>query len=271
MTPPASSGSLGTSPDAREQKCPSIPILMYHQVGDFAPMREHRANYCDRRRFARQMALVARLGYRVLDLDTALACLSGKRLTPPRPLALTFDDAYDNFYDHALPVLHSHGFPATVYAISGCVGRRAEWFAKDRGRPIPGLMSAARLREIQAAGMTVGSHTVSHARLAEIDPRAQRAELADSKTALEDMLGAEVRHLCYPFGSFNRASIVAATEVGYASATTCLRGTAIRADHPLALPRKAISFGDSLIGFWWKLAVPKAPTPELVRWRNVLG
>jgi len=45
---------------------PRISILMYHQVGRFAPMRKHRANYCDAARFAAQMALLHRLGWRVL-------------------------------------------------------------------------------------------------------------------------------------------------------------------------------------------------------------
>jgi peptidoglycan/xylan/chitin deacetylase (PgdA/CDA1 family) len=246
----------------------SLSILMYHQVGDFAPMREHRANYCDRERFARQRRRIALLGYRVLDLDTALACLSGTRPTPPRALVLTFDDAYDGFYDHALPVLQLHGFPATVYAISGWIGRRAEWFAKDPGRPVPGLMSAARLREIHAAGMTLGSHTANHVKLATVSPEIQRAELSDSKAALEDLLGAEVRHLCYPFGSFDRNAIETAAQTGYVSATTCLRGRATRADHPLALPRKAISYGDNLLGYWWKLAMKNAPTPDLAQWRQ---
>jgi peptidoglycan/xylan/chitin deacetylase (PgdA/CDA1 family) len=250
---------------------PRISILMYHQVGDFAPMREHRANYCDRGRFVRQMHLIARLGYRVLKLDTALACLAGNRPTPPGALVLTFDDAYDGFYDHVLPVLQSHGFAATIYAISGWVGRRAEWFAQDPARPIPGLMSAARLREIHAAGMTVGSHTANHVKLGEASPGVQRAELADSKAALEDLLGAEVRHLCYPFGSFDRNAIDTAAQAGYASATTCLRGAATAADHPLALPRKAISFGDNLIGYWWKLAVKHAPKPDLTEWRERLA
>lgn len=250
---------------------PRLSILMYHQVGDFAPMRDHRANYCDRRRFAAQMAFLARFGYRVLSLDQALRGLRGEAHLPPRAVVLTFDDAYDNFADHALPVLQQHDFPATVYAISGWLGRRAEWFAKDPGRPIPTLMSAARLRAVRAAGITIGSHTANHIKLAEADPHTRRAELSHSKAALEDVLGEPVNHLCYPFGSFDLDSIRAAAETGYVSATTCLRGAATPADHPLILPRKAISYGDNLLGFWWKLAIKQAPKPALMEWRQWLG
>jgi peptidoglycan/xylan/chitin deacetylase (PgdA/CDA1 family) len=250
---------------------PRISILMYHQVGEFAPMKAHRANYCDHRRFASQMAFLKRFGYRVLELDRALACLRSEQAAPPRAVVLTFDDAYENFLDYALPVLRHHGFPATVYAISGWVGKRAEWFAKDPGRPIPNLMSAAQLREIRAAGMTVGSHTASHPKLADLDPDRQRRELADSRSALEDLLGEEVRHLCYPFGSFDLNAVRAAAGTGYVSATTCLRGPAEPQDHPLALPRKAISFGDDLIGYFWKLSFKNKPKPRLAEWRELLS
>ena len=246
---------------------PRLTILMYHQVGRFAPMRRHRANYCDAGRFARQMALLQAARCAVLDLDTALAALRGERPLPPRAVVLSFDDAYVNFIEHALPVLLRHGFPAVVYAISGWLGRRMRWSEPQPDRARPLLMDAAQLREVQAAGITIGSHSASHAKLGELDPERQRRELIDSRAALEDVLGGEVRHLCYPFGSFDLTTIDAARDAGYVSATTCLRGAATAADHPLVLPRKAISFGDNLLGFGWKLLVKHAPKPALIEWR----
>jgi len=40
---------------------------------------------------------------------------------------------------------------------------------------------------------------------------------------------------------------------GFSSGLTCIRGAATDGENPFTLPRKAISYGDSLIGFWWKL------------------
>ncbi len=247
-----------------------ISILMYHQVGQFPAMKTHRANYCDHRRFAGQMAFLKRFGFRVLDLDQVLKCLRGDAPIPPRAVALTFDDGYQNFIDYALPVLEQHGFPAAVYAISGYLGKPAAWFAKDPGRPVPLLMSAAQLRELRAQGIQIGSHTVNHVKLATVSEAQQRQELKDSKLALEDVLGEEIRHLCYPFGSFDLCTAQAACSLHYATAVTCLRGAAGPADHPLVLPRKAISFGDNLVGFFWKLAVKHAPKPDLEDWRRRL-
>lgn len=233
-------------------------------------MRRHRANYCDHRRFAAQMAYLAAFGYRVIDLDRALGLLAGEGPIPPRTLVLTFDDGYAGFLAYALPVLERHGFPATLYAVSGCLGGRAQWLA-EAGREIPALMGAAELKSVRASGVSVGSHTVTHVRLAEAGPDQRRRELADSKAALEDLLGEEVRHLCYPYGSFDLDTVRAAAAAGYISATTCLRGAAAAADHPLALPRKAISFGDNLFGYGWKLAVKNRPKPSLAAWRARLS
>jgi peptidoglycan/xylan/chitin deacetylase (PgdA/CDA1 family) len=245
-----------------------VSILMYHQVGRFPPMREHRANYCDHRRFRRQMAWLRRAGYPVWSMDRVASWLRGELDLQGHAVALTFDDGYQNFVEYALPVLRACGFPATVYVISDWLGRQTEWFAKDPGRPLADLMDARQILALRDQGITIGSHGCNHLKLAEQDVPTQRRELQASKQFLEDLLGEPVRHLCYPFGSFNDDTVALAAEAGYDTAVSCIRGAALSEDHPLVLPRKAISFGDSLAGFWWKLAVKQAAKPVLSRWRG---
>lgn len=245
-----------------------ISILMYHQVGEFPPMSRHRPNYCHHRRFAAQMRFLKGFGFRVLRLDEALACLGGAQPLPRRAVVLTFDDGYEGFLRHALPELQRHGFPALVYLVSGYLGGTADWFAKDPGRAIPRLLSCEQVRALRAAGIDFGSHTATHPKLAGLDPERQGRELRGSKAVLEDLLGAPIRHLCYPYGSFDRTTLSAAYQVGYQSAVTCLRGPATPEDHPLVLPRKGISYGDNLLGYAWKLLVKQRPTPTLSAWRQ---
>ncbi len=235
-----------------------ISILMYHQVGAFAPMRTHRATYCNHRRFAAQMQLLKVLGYRVLGMDEVLACLYGQKPIPPRAVALTFDDGYENFYDYAFPILQRYGFPAMVYLVADKIGGRADWLVAD-GHPPAALMDWLRIRELRTAGIDFGSHGMHHIRLANQPQEILQHELAESRKRLQDGLGEDIRHFCYPYGSHDLASLYAAAEAGYQSAVTCQRGRATAEFDPLALPRKAIAFGDDLFGFFWKLAVKHAP------------
>lgn len=241
-----------------------IQILMYHQVGDFPAMKAHRATYCDHRRFARQMAFLKLGGYHVLRMSDALKGLRGEAPIPPRAVVLTFDDAYENFYEYAFPVLQKHGFPATVYAISSMLGKNANWLAVD-GHATPPLMTAARLRQLRSAGIDIGSHSVSHVRLAEQTTERIHEEVTRSKKELEDAIGERIDHFCYPYGSHDIRAVEAVAEAGYLSATTCERASATAADDPLTLPRKAVAWGDSLIGVLWKMHFKNTPKRPPIR------
>jgi peptidoglycan/xylan/chitin deacetylase (PgdA/CDA1 family) len=241
-----------------------IQILMYHQVGDFKPMQAHRATYCDYRRFGRQMAYLKLAGYNVIGMSDALLALRGEKRIPDKAVVLTFDDAYENFYEYAFPVLQKYQFPATVYAISSLLGQPASWLSHD-GLETPPLMDAARLREINAAGMEIGSHSASHVRLAQQSTDRIKEEVMRSKMELEDLVGQKVDHFCYPYGSHDLRAVDAVAEAGYLSATTCERAIATEADDPLTLPRKAVAWGDSLIGVWWKMHMKNHPKRPPIR------
>ena len=241
-----------------------VHILMYHRVGDFpGRVKAHGALYCHLPRFRAQMQMFRLLGYTVIGLDAAAAGLRGEAPLPARPLVLTFDDAYVDFLANAAPVLHAHGYPATVYAVSSLVGKTSEWVAPEL-EPAP-LMNAAQLREIQSMGFTVGSHTVSHPRLAQADDARVVAETRDSRHALEDLLGAPVRHFCYPYGSHDLRAVEAAAAAGYLTGTTCERAAATPADDLLTLPRKAVARGDDVFGVAWKLLAKNTPKRPPIR------
>ena len=236
-----------------------IHILTYHRVGDFPKrMPSHRGQYCHLPRFAAQMAMLKLCGYSVVSMDDAVAGLSGRKPLPARSVVLTFDDAYVDFLENAVPVLKAHGYPATVYAVAGLLGKTNEWVVPEGLAPAP-LMSVAQLREVVDLGFTVGSHTVSHPRLANVETPRITEEMRASKRILEDTLGERVDHFCYPYGSHDLRAVHAAAEAGYVSATTCVRAVATHADDLLALPRKPVSQGNTALGVLWKLIARNAP------------
>ena len=242
-----------------------VQILMYHRVGHFPTrMPSHRAQYCHLPRFKAQMSMLKHLGYSVVSLDAAAAGLRGEAPMPARPVVLTFDDGYVDFLDVVAPVLLEHGYTATVYAVAGLLGKTAEW-ASQEGLEAAPLMNARQLREIDAQGFSVGSHSVTHPRLARSETPQIARELTDSKRMLEDVIGRRVDHFCYPYGSHDIRAVEAAAEAGYVTGTTCQRAPATPRDDLLTLPRKPVSQGNTAFGLFWMMYARNRPKGQAIR------
>lgn len=237
-------------------QAPAVSILMYHQVGEFPSPKAHRACFCHVRRFANQMRYLQLFGYSVISLDAAYKGLFEGAPLPQRPVVLTFDDGYENFREYAWPILQRYGFPASVFLVTERLGKPAGWL-DDGGSNAP-LMSPATIRALHREGVHFGSHSLSHPRLSKIDPARMQAEIIDSKRSLEDLLGVAVPDFCYPYGDYDTRVRDTVAEAGYRLGLTCIRGAANTADNALEIPRKAISYGDNLAGYVWKLHMKHA-------------
>jgi peptidoglycan/xylan/chitin deacetylase (PgdA/CDA1 family) len=62
--------------------------------------------------------------YRFVSLDELGARLEGRDRSRDAIAAVTFDDGYRDFYDHAYPVLMRKGIPAAVFVVTGLVGTK---------------------------------------------------------------------------------------------------------------------------------------------------
>lgn len=181
-------------------------ILMYHAVGHVG--RDPFRLCVSPARFAAQMDWMARRGLRGVGVGTLLEARA--RGTADHLVGITFDDGYADVIGHALPVLGRHGFTATMFVLPGRLGGINDW---DDDLPWP-LLSAAGVRELVAAGMEIGSHTSTHARLAGASPAAL-SQIADSRAALQDLTGQRVGGFAYPYGSVDHSARAAVREAGY--------------------------------------------------------
>lgn len=211
-----------------------VPILMYHSVGDPPTGAGWPVLYVRPSAFRAQVRLLQALRYRLVTLSEAMPVLRGERRE--RVAVLTFDDAYLDVYENALPVLAAAGARATVYAVSRSLGGFNTWDEEKVGVRKP-VMTPAQLRECQRAGLEVGAHTRSHASLPSLGVEQLHAEVAGSRADLEDLLGEAVTQFCYPYGDLDERSVAAVAGAGYAAATTTRRGRAHPGDDLLRLPR----------------------------------
>ncbi len=204
-------------------------ILMYHRVAEVS----ENSLCVTPSRFAEQMAWLKRHGLRGVGVGTLIDTMRAGR---HRGLVgITFDDGYANLVEAALPALLRHGFTATMFIVSGLLGGTNKW----DGSPVWPLMSAEQVRELAAAGMEIGSHTITHPRLAGADAHQLKAEVNDSKASLSDLIGAEIRGFAYPYGSMDTTAQHAVRDAGYDYA--CATMTPMTELGLMALPRMFIA------------------------------
>ena len=186
-------------------------ILAYHKID---PRLELGVTRIGPRRFARQVARLARDGWRAISSGELLACARGERVAGPREVAITFDDGYRALREHAFPVLADHGFPAICSLITDFMGRMNRWDVAYGGRRFAHLTwrDAERWR---ARGIDFVSHTASHRRLTWLDDGAVFDEMARSRETMRVALGEAPEVVSYPFGAAGQREFALAQEAGY--------------------------------------------------------
>jgi O-antigen biosynthesis protein len=224
---------------------------MYHQVSSI-PLPPYARYTVTPTAFARQMRVLATLGYRSISLDRLLAARAAGTDLPKRSVVITFDDGFADALRHAVPVLARHRLTATFFVVAGLLGKSSEWTRRKRGLEMP-LADADTLRALLADGFTIGSHTLTHRHLTELPDSECRYELSESKRRLEDALRREVHHLAYPYGSTNDGVRQNAADCGYRTACATTEGIATAWDDLLMLPRLLVSGSDSLADFVCRL------------------
>lgn len=183
---------------------PYPPILKYHRIG--APQPDH-VPTVSAATFERQMRLIARCGLRVISFDEIASRLSRGERVPPRHVAITFDDGYDDIYRVVHPMLKRFGFPATVFITPGDIGK-------------PGFLTWEQAAELAADGFGFGSHTMHHAYLPLVPEARLAEELIESKRVIEAKIRRPIHTLSYPVGGFTRRVIEIATGHYTAACTT---------------------------------------------------
>ncbi|MDB5184711.1 MAG: hypothetical protein JWN38_519 [Candidatus Saccharibacteria bacterium] len=114
-------------------------------------------------------------------------------------VSITFDDSIASQYNNALPVLNQDGFKATFYVISGYLN------LCDPDVSSICYMTSQNVKDLYAQGMEIGSHTVDHPHLTQLTAAQVASELADSKTALQNLIGSTITDFAAPYGEVNAA------------------------------------------------------------------
>ncbi len=201
-------------------------IVMYHRFGEDAyPSTNTRLDQLDA-----HIAELARGGYTVRPVADIVAALKAGAPLPDRTVGITIDDAYASVYAHAWPRLRAAGLPFTVFVSTDAI---------DQGAG--GMMNWDQIRELAAAGVTIGHHAAAHAHMAGADPTANAADIARATRRFRAELGQAPTLFAYPYGEYGLALRAAIAAAGFAAAFGQHSGVAHAQSDMFALPRFALN------------------------------
>lgn len=221
-------------PVFRRRTARHLAVLGYHGIDDPA-------------RFARHLDLLGRVA-RPVGLDAVLAAIDGGPALPDRAVLVTFDDCGPTHLEVALPLMRERRIPGVAFAVAGLVGTDEPfWWDEVRrlgaGALVEGLkrmpdverratiarlrdeatgppvrmrqLAAEHLRALEAGGIAIGSHSLTHPCLPRCDDAGLEREVAGAHAALTGILGHPPAAIAYPNGDWDARILAAARRAGH--------------------------------------------------------
>lgn len=205
-------------------------ILMYHSISDDS----NDPYSVSVTAFQQQLSWLLTHGFEIISLSSLLRSMQlGNYRILRKKVVITFDDGYQDFIINALPVLRASGATATVFLVTDMLGGTASWneFGSDAR-----LMSEDEVCTIKAQGISLGSHTATHAKLTILAPGDLKRQLRDSYDTLS-RLGESFYAFSYPWGQWSNQIVDAVKASGYECALAVGEQTRLNATNAHVLPR----------------------------------
>jgi len=237
--------------------------FIYHRFGDDRyPSTDTRTE-----QFKAQLDWLASNGYQVWPLPKIVQHLQDGEVIPDHVVAITVDDAFQSFYEHAYPLLKARDWPFTLFvSTDGVDSKQSDFVTWDE------------LREMAKHGATLANHTADHGHLpfrlkGESDlawADRVRADIEKGEARLEAEISKDVnaspKLFAYPYGEYTEELVKLVNGMGYV-AFGQQAGVMSSPLDPRALPRFPINehYSD-IAGFALKAAALPMPLKSVMPW-----
>src|SRR3989344_9177680 len=192
----------------------SAPILVYHYVEYVTDEKDTIRKSLNTPPYllTKQIETLKNAGYTFVTASELIDIMNGKIKPPNKPVVISFDDGYRDFYTDAFPILKKYNVKAVAYVVSGFLDK-------------PNHLFTEQLKEIAKSGLVeIGAHTVRHYALRGLNPETAKYEVEQSKKDLETLLNIPIVSFAYPDGSFDDQAIKFIKDSGLKSAVTTIHG-----------------------------------------------
>lgn len=218
-----------------------VAVLGYHNFSKKAPVSQMLMRTSE---FREQMEHLRREEITVISMQEFLEWRLGTRTLPARCALITLDDGWKSVYTEAFPILKEYGYPFTLFLYTKYLTGKGD------------SLTPGQVKEMQAHGATVGSHSVSHLypsawkKVEKQGPEAYAAlvdaELGESRRILGEMFG-EVTTYCFPGGYVTPGMLERLPGYGYTAAFTVLPGKVTVTEDPMQIHRYMIFGNDGSV------------------------
>lgn len=227
-----------------------LKVLYYHEVVEKGQGFSYQK--IEKETFARQMDYLQAEGYETLyfsDLNKPL---------PAKAVIVSFDDGFRSIYENAAPIMEKYGIKGNVYLPTGYIGND------------PHFMDWDMVQKLQEGNFEMQAHTHNHVDVRTLDEQALQEQIQASDELFREKLGYLPRAFCFPFGTYDRASVKRIRKTGrYDYILGSYYGDLRVGKKGRILPRIGISNDDTIEDFEAKLQGKrnwKGPLQRLRLW-----
>lgn len=194
-----------------------VPILIYHYVEIVTDTNDtiRKSLAISPYIFKKQIKTLQDAGYTFITPSDISDTLDGKKILPEKPIILSFDDGYRDFYTDVFPILKEEKIKSVLYVVPGFLDRINYLYTKQ-------------LDEIVKSGtVEIGAHTMHHVYLKGGNKIIVEKEISESKKTLEDMYHISVVSFAYPYGAFDTQAADMVKKAGFTTAVSTVTGNEV--------------------------------------------
>lgn len=213
-----------------------VPIFMYHNIANSTGTDKYVNNYLSISKLEEQIKYIKENNYQTIFVNQ-LENLENYQ----KPVALTFDDGYQNFYQNAFPILKKYNQKATLNVITQFIDK-------------PNYVTSNQIKEMEESGLiSIESHTSTHQDLLKINNELIIGELKKSQDYLKKEFNINSIVICYPSGKYNKKILEDVKESYKYGLTTTNDIYDSKIDHLLEIPRIRINRNTTMNSFIYYL------------------
>ncbi|MEK7580746.1 MAG: polysaccharide deacetylase family protein [Patescibacteria group bacterium] len=186
-----------------------LPILIYHYVEYVTDERDtiRKSLNIQPNTFQNQIDTLKNNGY-IFITPSQIAEIESGKLKIEKPIIISFDDGYRDFYTDVFPILEKNNIKAVAYIVPGFLNHL-------------NYMYWDQVKEISQSNLVeIGAHSMHHQSLGRLSTQAAADEINQSKLVLELSLGRQITTFAYPYGHFTDQTVELVRSAGFTSALT---------------------------------------------------